>query len=647
MTVTTPTRPLTRREQQFVVHFCVVWNATQAARLAGYKDGPGLRVTASRLLARANVQAAISARLTELAMSKEEVLVRLAQQARNEGTQYLRVHRTLTDRFALAFGDMVKAGTVIPSGNPLIQSHITYRLADDARERVPESAIEQRLIVQALEDQGELAIEGILRRLDHTAAVEDRVGFDVAACLQEGREHLIKSLKYDSNGNLNVELYDAQAALSQLSKYHGLTEGAATDEPAGPAPVVFGADLIAPSFVNLYRDIRDQRHTEYLLYGGRGSTKSSFVSLVLVWLLTRHPEMHALVMRQVKDTLRDSVYSQLQWAIAEHGLEDRFKCTVSPLEMTYLPTGQKIYFRGGDEPGKIKSIKPPFGYIGMLWFEELDQFRGPAAVRNIEQSALRGGDVAYIFKSFNPPRSAQNWANKYVTVPKASQLQHFSNYRDVPPEWLGETFLREAEHLKSVDETAYRHEYGGEVTGTGGTVFPNVELRAISDDEIAAFDSTVQGLDWGYALDPLHWIKGHYHAGRRTLYLFDEFRAHGLDNRALAEALTTEKGVGPHDLIIADSAEPKSIADLVQYGLRVRGAEKGPDSVRYSIGWLQKLVRIVIDPVRCPHAAQEFIEYEYEQTKDGEWISAYPDRNNHAIDAARYATNLIWRRRGQ
>ena len=119
--------------------------------------------------------------------------------------------------------------------------------------------------------------------------------------------------------------------------------------------------------------------------------------------------------------LRDSVFSQLQWAIGELGLDAEFKSTVSPMEITYLPTGQKIFFRGADEPGKIKSIKPPFGYIGGLWFEELDQFHGEEAVRKIEQSAIRGGDVAYVFKTFNPPRSAANWVNRYVKIPKATR----------------------------------------------------------------------------------------------------------------------------------------------------------------------------------------------------------------------------------
>lgn len=432
-----------------------------------------------------------------------------------------------------------------------------------------------------------------------------------------------------------------------VDKKQKLEQAALADPTGDERPFTLPADVLAPSFVGAYRDIRDHRHTEYLFYGGRGSTKSSFVSLVIVYLLINNPTMHALAARHVGNTLRDSVYSQLSWAIDELGLSEQFKRTTNPLEITYRPTGQRIYFRGADDPLKIKSIKPPFGYIGILWLEELDQFKGPEAVRSIEQSAIRGGDVAYIFKSFNPPPTRANWANEYTTIPKASQYQHKSTYLDVPPEWLGRVFLDEAEHLKEINPRAFAHEYMGEVTGTGGDVFENLDLRAITDEEIAQFDRPLQGVDWGYYPDPFAWNKMHYDAARMTLYIFDELRLHKAGNETAARTLREEKGVGPNDAIICDSAEPKSVADFRAYGLAARGAEKGPDSVAYSMKWLQRLAKIVIDPARCPHTAREFQMYEYEQDKDGNYISAYPDKDNHHIDAVRYGLNLVWRRKGQ
>jgi len=418
--------------------------------------------------------------------------------------------------------------------------------------------------------------------------------------------------------------------------------------PTAAAPVLAGlpADVISPAFLDVYRDIVNHHHTEYLIYGGRGSTKSSFISLVIIYLLLANPTIHALATRQVGNTLRDSVFSQLSWAIDILGLSEYFRRTTSPLEITYLPTGQKIFFRGADDPLKIKSIKPPFGYIGILWLEELDQFRGPEAVRSIEQSAIRGGDIAYIFKSFNPPRTAANWANKYAQIPKANQYQHRSDYRSVPVEWLGRAFLDEAEHLRSVNPAAYEHEYLGIPNGTGGQVFENVRLRRITDEEIAQFERPLHGLDFGYYPDPAAYIRCHYDAARLTLYLYCEHRALKASNRELYEAIKA-KGYTNDELLICDSAEPKSVADFREYGASARGAEKGPDSLNYSMKWLQSLREIVIDPERCPYAAEEFLNYELEQDKDGDFISSYPDRNNHFIDATRYATNLIWRRRGQ
>jgi phage terminase large subunit len=460
--------------------------------------------------------------------------------------------------------------------------------------------------------------------------------------------HLVKSITSTQYGP-KIEMWGENPSLVTLGKHHRLFDNQIEDKSqnADAAPFVFPADVLAQSFINVYRDSRDSKHMEYLLKGGRGSTKSSFTSLDLVYLLVTHPTVHALAMRQVANTLRDSVYSQIVWAIGTLGLSDSFNATTSPLEIEYKPTGQKIYFRGADKPEMIKSIKPTFGHIGILWFEELDQFHGQEAIRKIEQSTLRGGEEAWEFKTYNPPRTAANWVNKYVLIPKANQLQHHSTYLDVPPEWLGKTFIDEAEHLKAVNPAAYEHEYLGWVNGTGGMVFENVKIRKITDEEIATFEHILFGLDFGYFPDPLHWLKMHYNPATLTLFIFDEFRAFKTKNRKLYEVLTKEKGMTPADLLIADSEDPKSIADLREYGLACRGAEKGPGSLDYSMKWMQSLAAIIIDNERCPYAAEEFLNYEFEKDKEDNFISAYPDKNDHGIAAGRYGTNLIWRRRGQ
>ena len=400
------------------------------------------------------------------------------------------------------------------------------------------------------------------------------------------------------------------------------------------------ASLIAPTFASVLFDIENKEHLEYVFPGGRGSTKSSFISIAFIDRLMKNDEMHGVVMRQVGDTLRSSVYQQILWAIEALGLTDEFKSTVSPLEITRIKTGQKIYFRGADDPGKIKSIKVPFGYIGVLWFEELDQFAGPEAVRKIEQSVIRGGDEAYIFKSFNPPKSAQNWANKYIKIPKENRLVTESTYLSVPKQWLGKPFIDEAEFLKQVNPTAYENEYLGVANGTGGNVFDNVSIQRITDDEIGNFDRIYRGVDWGWFPDPYHYICCYYDAARLRLFIFDEYRCNKKSNKQTAEVLKT-KGITGNDLIICDSAEEKSVSDYKNEGLMAMGAKKPPGSVDYGMKWLQSLREIIIDNIRCPFAAEEFLNYEYDRDKNGDVVSGYPDKDNHSIDAVRYAMNKV------
>lgn len=407
------------------------------------------------------------------------------------------------------------------------------------------------------------------------------------------------------------------------------------------------SEIISPAFAVPHRAIKRGEVTELVEKGGRGSAKSSHMSVEVLLFLLKHPDCHAVVLRKVGNTLRTSVYAQICWAIAQLGLSTLFRCTVSPMECVYTRTGQKIMFFGTDDPGKLKSIKVPFGYVGLAWFEELDQFSGAEEIRNIEQSLFRGGPFSLALKSFNPPAMARNWANQYVLEAKPGKMVHHSTYLTTPKDWLGPRFLADAEHLKATNETAYRHEYLGEVVGCGTQVFENLDVREITGTEIAEYDRIYNGVDWGWYPDPWAYNRVHYDAGRRTLYIFDELTRRRTSNQDTA-ALVKERLQSSDELITADSAEEKSISDYRAYGLMCRGAEKGPGSVNYSMKWLQSLAEIVIDPARCPDTAKEFLEYEYERdAKTGEVLQGYPDINNHHIDAVRYATNRIWKRRGQ
>lgn len=400
------------------------------------------------------------------------------------------------------------------------------------------------------------------------------------------------------------------------------------------------SEMLAPVFYDFAKDVMRHGHTHYDIRGGRGSLKSSTVSLLVPQLLIANPNTHALVLRKVANTLRDSVFNQYMWAISELGMAGLWYAKVSPMEIIYRPTGQKIMFRGADDPMKIKSIKVPFGYIAITHFEEKDQFSGRAEIRTILQSTMRGGDKFWNFESYNPPISRDNWANVDSAEDKPNRLCHISTYLDAPKSWLGEEFLNEAEYLKQTDERAYQHEYLGLPVGTGGNVFERLELREITDDEIKRFDRIYQGIDFGWYPDPFCFIRIYYDVARETLYLIDEHYVNKTSNEDNA-AWIREHHYNDFP-ITCDSAEPKSIADLRASGLDARNAIKGPGSVEYGMKWLQRR-KIVIDKRRTPNAYKEIVGYEYERNKDGEIISGYPDKNNHAIDAIRYGMEPAYR----
>jgi phage terminase large subunit len=188
-----------------------------------------------------------------------------------------------------------------------------------------------------------------------------------------------------------------------------------------------------------------------------------------------------------------------------------------------------------------------------------------------------------------------------------------------------------------VKPSSYEHEYLGVVTGTGGEIFDNVQCRPISDEEIANFTNIHRGLDFGYAIDPLAYTVMHYDRKYKRLYIFHELYKVRLSNHAAYQELKRENK--DNQEIIADSAEPKSISELNQYGLRIRGVKKGPDSIEYGIKFLQDLEEIIIDDTRCPETAREFLTYELDKDANGNFKAGYPDHDNHTIDSVRYGMN--------
>ena len=399
---------------------------------------------------------------------------------------------------------------------------------------------------------------------------------------------------------------------------------------------------IAQVYAPLHQDIEAQAHTIYNLPGGRGSCKSSFVSLEIVNGVMKDPtgSSNAIIFRLVARTMRESVFNQISWAIDTLGVSHLWEGRLSPMAFTYTPTGAQIIFRGLDDTSKLKSIKPARGVFRYIWFEEFSELPGPNFLRNVMQSVQRGGDNFTVFRSFNPPISKSNWANIFVSEPDDRAITLLTDYTMIPPEWLGESFIYEAERLREINPKAYEHEYLGHPTGTGGEVFPNLEIRRITDWEINNVGYIFQGLDFGFAVDPACFIRVSYDQKTETVYFLDEIYGRGISNAEMAERIREKQYNDVYT--ICDCAEPKSIMDLRDCGIHAKESYKRAGCVEYRVRWLQQR-KIVIDPARTPNAHREFVKYSYEADRDGNLLSRLPDKDNHSIDAVAYSLQrVIW-----
>lgn len=427
---------------------------------------------------------------------------------------------------------------------------------------------------------------------------------------------------------------------------------------------IHSSSIFAKVYNKFFRMILKHEKERYTFTGGRASTKSSFISLVIVILITIFPKLNALVVRKTAKSLRRSVFEQIVWAIdilhlrytKERGTGFKIpKSELTALPITYIRkngTRQQIIFAGCDDPEKIKSIKVSQGYFGILWIEEKTEFT-PADLQNVRISALRGGDTFYIFESYNPPSAARHWCNREAATYDPNRVIIHTTYLDIPPEWLGAAILHDIEQTKATNKRAYENIYLGLATGSGQNIFENVELREITDDEIKAFDFLYCGIDWGYYPDPFAFSTSSYNAVKQELYIFDEMYLNKRSNyeafQDLREHMEARHMNIATDRITADSAEPKSVADFRSWGGNVRGAIKGIGSRDTSFKWLQGLKKIVIDPRRCPRIADEFTLYEHEIDKrTGEIMAGYPDgQPDHGIDTVRYALECVWRHAGE
>ncbi len=401
------------------------------------------------------------------------------------------------------------------------------------------------------------------------------------------------------------------------------------------------SEKILPNFYDFWRECKNPDKLNIVCKGGRNSSKSTTISIRLIFNRMKY-NSHALVIRKIDKTLRRSCREQLIWAINHLQVNQYWEYSQTPtgdMTLTYTPTQTKIFFEGANNPEKIKSYKTSDKPITDLWYEELAEFKTEEEIQVINNSILRAGlpDGLYykFFYSYNPPKRKQSWLNKKyesAIIPNHTYVHH-STYLDNP--YVSNFFKLEAEHIKQVNKRLYDWDYLGLPIGSGVVPFNNLQFRKITDEEIQSFDNIRQGNDWGYATDPNAFVRWHYDKTRRTIYAIDEIYQVKMSNRELADILTN-KGYNKTQTN-ADSSEPKSIDELKQYGCYFIAAKKGQGSVEYGEKWLDELEAIIIDPSRTPNIATEFESIDYMTDKDGNTIARLEDKNNHLIDATRYA----------
>ena len=397
-------------------------------------------------------------------------------------------------------------------------------------------------------------------------------------------------------------------------------------------------EAIASVYYEPFNDIVQDIVSEVLFPGGRHSGKSIFIARILVALLCSdcNQNSHIAVFRKHKEDVRDSVYAEIEAAIHYFGLERLFEFKKTPLQIVRKDTRQTIYFYGLDDPRKHKSKKPPFGYVRWMWFEELDEFTSWDEIESVMISYQRGGSSFQAFFSFNPPRSSANWTNVLVSQRKPGRKVYHTDYRDlIEKGWISKQTLEKILYAKENNYENYKHIYLGVATGTGGEIFTNVKDMSISDEMIESFSNKNYGMDFGIVNDPTVLEGVYYDSDRDWIYCFEEWSKKHPFYTDIHEMLVKRK-LNERE-VIADTAPAGWIQNINMLGAKLKGCYKAEDWVESGILWMRSRTKIICDSERCPLLWRELSTYEYDFYKDGTVKEKLPDRNNHGIDAMRYA----------
>lgn len=394
-----------------------------------------------------------------------------------------------------------------------------------------------------------------------------------------------------------------------------------------------------------YKTFWNFRGRYRVVKGSRASKKSKTTALWYIYHMMKYPEANLLVVRKTFRTLKDSCFTDLKWAVHRWGVDHLWNFTLSPLEATYIPTGQKIYFRGLDDPLKVTSIAVDKGCLCWMWLEEAYEIMSESDFDMLDES-IRGSTPEGLFKQITitlNPWNEHHWIKKrFFDSCDPDTLALTTNY--LCNEWLDKSDLAVFERMKTNNPRRYQVAGLGNWGIVEGLIYENWKEEAytlITRKEaqegrkgvIRDNLKTVCGLDFGYTNDPTAFVIALFDKDNSRLYIYDEFYEKGLSNKAIAERI---KELGYRkERITADSAEPKSIDELKTYGLNVKGAVKGKDSIVHGIQWIQDL-EIIIHP-RCVNFLTEISNYTWDTDRFGKKLNVPIDDFNHLMDALRYA----------
>lgn len=384
-----------------------------------------------------------------------------------------------------------------------------------------------------------------------------------------------------------------------------------------------------------YKEFWNSKKRFRVVKGSRGSKKSVTAAYWIIINMMAYPESNALVLRRYERTLRDSCFAVLQWVLNQLCVASYWKVTTSPLEMTYLPTGQKILFRGLDDPLKVTSITVKHGVLNFVWCEEAYEVESEDTFNKIEMS-IRGQMPKGYFKSFiltfNP--WSECWLKKrFFDNQDDDTLAMTTTY--TCNEWLDESDLKQFERMKEQAPRRYRIEGLGEWGISEGLIYSNTERRDIKLQDFIGKRENIAfyGLDFGFT-DPTAFVGGFINFELKEIYILMELYEPGLTNQDIAERLKT-MGIR-HEVIKCDAAEPKSIEELRKAGINAKAAAKGPDSVKFGIQKLQNF-KIIYSP-DCVNFEHEIKNYCWAKDRQGKQTDTPDHEYSHLMDGLRYAT---------